>query len=210
MDELIFNVLALSCNLYGLFTIQEEGPDMGYGGQFQFLTILGLTTSTLAMTFKLARYISPSLFQGPYMILSNLATPVEGLISVLYWSIVLYDRDLLVPKDIAFQLPLSLDLALHLWPTLFLYFDLFVYKPGFKRSLSDIACLMSFAVGYFFWTRHCFTKNNFYPYPFLAFFTDPQRLVFFCICGALASVMYLGGAYAHSLYHMNNTKSKKL
>ncbi|KAI8097219.1 FAR-17a/AIG1-like protein [Halteromyces radiatus] len=208
LNEILFNIIALSANLYGLITIHQIAPDMQYGGQYQFLTILGLTASTLAMTFKLLRYLSSSLFHGPYIYLSNLATPVEGLISFLYWSMALYDRELLVPKDTPFVLPFSLDLALHLWPTIFLYIDMFVFKPGFKASTLDVCSLFSFSVAYYFWVEHCFQKNKFYVYPFLALFSDLHRFIYFMVCGGLCSIMYHLGAYAHNIYHGQIKKSK--
>ncbi|KAG0182073.1 hypothetical protein DFQ28_007996 [Apophysomyces sp. BC1034] len=142
---------------------------------------------------------------------ANIAVPVEALVSVLYWPMVLTAREMLVPKDSPFDLPLSLDLALHLWPTLFIWFDFLVYNTTFKRSSTHVTALYIFAMLYYVWTAYCFHRNGFWPYPFLGEFSHAGRAVLYMACGTLAVIMYNGGALIHSKIHkVKKTAGKKI
>jgi hypothetical protein len=53
--------------------------------------------------------------------LSIIAVPVEGLVSVLYWSMQFINPALLTPPDAMFKIPLDLDISIHALPALFLW-----------------------------------------------------------------------------------------
>lgn len=65
-----------------------EFRSMGYGWHFQFLTIIGLTLATTTFAFALLADLtkSPRLFLIKNM-LSVCSTPLEALISILYWGL---------------------------------------------------------------------------------------------------------------------------
>lgn len=109
---------------------------------------------------------------------------------MLYWPIVLYNRDLLIPKDFEFDLPLNLDLSLHLIPTVVCWVDFLGFNKGFKRSPSHILAIYAFAMGYYVWVNYCFEQNGYWPYPLLGEFTDMQRGAFFLVCAWFCSSIY--------------------
>jgi hypothetical protein len=94
-----------------------------YGRQWSFLTVLALAVSTLTFATALAKDLFPS-----YRILDRIKTslsivivPVEGLVSVLYWTMQFIDPSLLTPPGQIFVIPLFLDLSIHAAPALFLW-----------------------------------------------------------------------------------------
>lgn len=54
-------------------------------------------------------------------VLSIVAVPIEGLVSVLYWGMKLVDPSLLVPPDSRFIISTALDISIHALPALFLW-----------------------------------------------------------------------------------------
>lgn len=91
-------------------------------------------------------------------------TPLEVLISVLYWSIRTYDKSLVIP-DWA-QLPLPADISFHAIPSIVLTLDLLLLSPPWTISAPQAMGLSTaLAFSYWFWVEQCFKHNGFYPYP---------------------------------------------
>lgn len=46
---------------------------------------------------------------------------MEGLVSILYWTMQAIDPSLLTPENAIFKIPLFLDLSIHAFPAIFLW-----------------------------------------------------------------------------------------
>jgi len=168
-----------------------------YGWHFQYLTILGLTLSTLTFACGSLSDISSSrtLFRLKNTF-SVLAAPLEILITLLYFSLRLVDKSLVIP-DWA-QLPLVPDLSFHLFPTLFLAIDFLLLSPPWTISLPESLALSSaFATGYWFWVEQCYRHNGYLPYPIFEMIGTEQRIGLFAFAAALLTgcTMALGWVY---------------
>ena len=131
-----------------------------YGWHWQYLTVLGLAVAFATYTFGLLADItlSPAFFIIKNT-LSLCSTPLEVLVSVLYWSISLVDRGLVVPPG-ANIAPYA-DLGFHLMPALFLTVDLLLLSPPWTIKLSPAIGLSSvIAVGYWAWSEQCYRHNG--------------------------------------------------
>lgn len=150
-----------------------------YGWHFQYLTIIGLTLSTLTFLFGLTSdtLLSPTLFKVKNT-LSLLSLPLSLLISLLYWSLRLIDPTLVVPPD--FELPLSADVGFHATPTILLLVDLLFFSPPWTIAVLPALGLSSvIAVGYWIWVEHCYSVNGFYPYPLMELLGFKERVALF-------------------------------
>jgi len=136
-----------------------------YGWHFQYLTIIGLTIGTLAfLCGLLADFTSSAGFFHLKNVLSMCGTPLEVLISVLYWTLRTYDKSLVIP-DWA-QLPLPADISFHAIPSVVLTLDLLLLSPPWTISTGRAMMLSTvLAFSYWFWIEQCFKHNAFYPYP---------------------------------------------
>lgn len=78
---------------------------LGFGGDYQFLTIIGLAvaTATFAVGLLADLTLSPQLF-AIKNVLSVCSAPLEVLVSVLYWGLCAIDRSLVVPPELALPL----------------------------------------------------------------------------------------------------------
>ncbi|ORZ01532.1 FAR-17a/AIG1-like protein [Syncephalastrum racemosum] len=201
--RLVVNIIGLLSNLYGFsFMLNLSSDVLGYGGMFQFLTIIGLTLATIAFAIKIIRFIIPGSLGALYKFVVYVATPMEGLITLLYWPMIFYSKDLLQAEDMPFVLPLSVDMSMHFWPAFLLYVDFFLFDADFERSKTHIGAIYIFTLAYLGWTTLCFSRNGFWVYPFLADFSHMTRAMFFIFCGNVCAVMYEAGAFVHSKIQM--------
>ncbi|KAI9010432.1 FAR-17a/AIG1-like protein [Phycomyces nitens] len=211
--SLVLNSLGLLSNIYGLYAINYLYVNpyaVAFGGHLQYLTIIGLLAATLAFALRLIQFAFPGSLKKTYELVVNIATPLEGLITFLYWSMALVNPRLLSPKDLP-PPPLHLDFALHLVPAILLWTNFFWFNLEFKRSVRHIITIYGFVVFYYVWSWYCKTRNGYWPYPFLNAFSDSNRAVFFFGCGTLCWLMYETGAFFHAkINRVKEVLDKKL
>ncbi|KAJ2962208.1 hypothetical protein NQZ79_g2608 [Umbelopsis isabellina] len=216
--RIALHLLGCASNLWGLSKV-EAVPNPyadGFGGHYQYLTILGLTVATVSFSLCLIRDFVPGFLNRTHTVVGSIAVPVsgkvpnrdrsenplytnlpcsiqlEGLISVLYWGMTLVDPHLLVPKDVP-PIPMLIDFSLHLFPAIFLWIDFLLFNVEFERSKSHVVNIYLFAIAYYVWTWYCFSKNQYYAYPFLAELSDTGRALFYAGCGTMCWIMYEAG-----------------
>ena len=114
---------------------------------------------------------------------------MEGLISVLYWGMIFLDPQLLIPQGVP-PIPMIVDLCLHLFPALFLWIDFLVFNVEFERSTNHVINIYLFSVAYYLWTLYCFSRNEYYAYPFLDKMTTAGRIGFYAASGTTCWIMY--------------------
>lgn len=164
-----------------------------YGGHFQYLTIQGLLLAWLTMLTGLTVAIFPysSALRSLKRHLFIIAMPLAAVISLVYWTLILFLPSLIVQSD-RLRLPLSIDLALHASPALallvdFLIFDIKYEERELKYRVPFAATV--FAVWYGLWVEHCAKNNNGnFPYPFLTENPLEIRIVIYVVA-ALVAIM---------------------
>lgn len=160
--SLILHVLGVASFSYNFhfLTTWDTPFAKAYGWHFQFLTIIGLTSSLVAFAFGILADLTsiPVLFQAKNAV-AVLATPLEVVISILYWGIRFIDTSLLIPDD--FRLDLLPDVGFHLAPAVFLTLDLILFSPPWTISAYGIMTLSTvLAFAYWYWVELCFSHNG--------------------------------------------------
>ncbi|EFQ26225.1 integral membrane protein [Colletotrichum graminicola] len=158
---------------------------MGFGGNYQHLTNIGLALSFVTFVTALLADItlSPSLFSVKNA-LSTTAAPLEVLISILYWGIRSIDKRLLIPEG--YELHWLPDVGFHLVPAVVLTLDLVLFSPPWTiRAYSAMSISMAFAFLYWGWVEFCYSKNGWYPYPIFDLLNTVQRVGLFTFSAAL-------------------------
>ncbi|KIH90349.1 integral membrane protein [Sporothrix brasiliensis 5110] len=198
--------LAGICSFLASFAYLRMFPQLpadSFGGDFQFLTILGLTLSlaTFAVGYAADLSLSRQLFDAKNF-LAVCVAPLEVLISVLYWTLCTIDRDLVYPPDVDVALPLLPDVGFHLAPALFLTADLLLFSPPWTIRLQE-ALILSLCIAFFYWAwiEYCFSFNGYYPYPIFQMLTTQQRVFLF----AFSAILMTGSTVLlKRLYHILN------
>jgi hypothetical protein len=150
---------ALGKTFYFLLSWDTPLAD-SHGWYFQFLTIIGLSMSLSVFLLASVADItgSTALFELKNLI-SIVATPLEVLISALYWGICAIDASLIVQPG--FELSTSVDIGFHLAPAVLLTLDLILFSPPWTISaygMMSLATVVAFS--YWYWVEVCFSKNG--------------------------------------------------
>lgn len=150
-----------------------------YGGNYQFLTIIGLALSLI--TFCVGLLSDITLSHRLFRLKNSLAVvsaPLEILITALYWGLCAIDKSLVFPPE--FQLDILPDIGFHAAPGIFLALDLLLFSPPWTIERNNALVLsLGFAFGYWFWVEHCFGRNGWYPYPIFDILAPWQRAALF-------------------------------
>jgi len=168
-----------------------------YGGQFQFLTIIGLAASLLTFTIGLLADLTGS--SRLFAIKNRLSVgsaPLEVLVSILYWGLTAIDKTLVVPPDL--ELPFLPDFGFHAMPAIMMSLDLLLLSPPWTiRAYHAMALSMVTAFLYWGWVEYCFSKNGWYPYPIFDLLSTWERVMLFTISACLmtGSTMALKWVY---------------
>ncbi|KAK3996464.1 hypothetical protein QBC44DRAFT_339458 [Cladorrhinum sp. PSN332] len=187
----IVGLLSYSCSFWYLQRFPSPIHD-GFGGAFQFLTIIGLGLATLTSAFALLAdlTLSPQLF-AVKNVLAATAAPLEVLISILYWGLCAIDKSLVVPPEL--QLPFLPDFGFHAMPAIMLTLDLLLLSPPWTikgYGAMTISTILAFA--YWGWVEYCYSRNGWYPYPIFELLSTGQRVVLFTASGLLMTASTLG------------------
>lgn len=131
-----------------------------YGWHWQYLTIIGLLLATLTFSLGLLADItlSPRLFAIKNT-LSLCSAPLEVVVSILYWSIVAIDRELLIPKEILVNR--WVNIGFHAMPSILLSWDLLALSPPWTiNNLPAMSLSFLLAISYWGWVEHCYSRNG--------------------------------------------------
>ncbi|KAF1929809.1 uncharacterized protein M421DRAFT_419585 [Didymella exigua CBS 183.55] len=218
-------------SFYSSFKFLHDNPNQfnfSYGWHLQFLTIIGITISTICFTFGLLADITSSSSTAPasatsaaafspqtvsdYFFaaknyLSLVAAPIEIVISILYWGLRLVDTGLVIPPDLPLP-PLSTDLCFHLVPAVVLTVDAILLSPPWPSSPMNpqapfltLGASTGIAFAYWWWIEICYSHNGYYPYPIFELLTTYQRIGLFAVSGA---TMWVAGGTLRALYAYAN------
>ena len=160
--SLVLHVVATISFLYNFhfLTIWDTPFNVAYGWHFQFLTILGLAAALLCSVLGIVADLTLSSvpFQAKNFV-SVVATPLEVVVSILYWSLHLIDPTLLFDGE--FQMPLHVDVGFHLYPAVFLALDLVLLSPPWTIPAYGVMLLSTgIAFSYWYWVELCFSYNG--------------------------------------------------
>lgn len=220
-------------NFYLCFKFLSDNPNIfnsSFGWHLQFLTIIGISISTLTFIVALfADLTSTALEKSPELpsdppaaalsshlfrlknYLSLVAAPIEITISVLYWSLKAIDGKLLVSPDIPLP-PVLYDVAFHLVPAVVLTIDSLLLSPPWPTTpMNESAPMITLAIStmtafsYWTWIEVCYSQNGFYPYPIFALLTTNQRIGLFVVSGVIMWVV--GGVLRIAYAKVNGYES---
>lgn len=183
--------------------------NQSYGWHFQYLTIIGLTVSTVSFICGSLADVTES--QTLFKIknsLSVVAAPMEVLISLLYWGLRLVDKGLVVPEGLDmpvlagalshYRLTLMLieehiDLGFHAVPSVLMTMDYVLFSPPWRITLrGSLVLTTSIALAYWYWIEVCYKHNGWYPYPLFGQLNTIQRIFLFLASAILMTLSSLG------------------
>lgn len=199
----LLGVATLGKSFHSLF-IWDTPFAQAYGWYLQFLTIIGLALSLSVFVLAAIADVSGgmTLFRLKNLI-SIAVTPLEVLISALYWGICVIDTSLIVPPG--YEIDIWADAGFHLAPAAFLTLDFILFSPPWTVSAYGMMSLSAvFAFAYWCWVEVCFSKNGWYPYPIFGLLNTTQRALLFALSACLVTLLSGLLKWTHGLVNGND------
>ncbi|KAM0674271.1 hypothetical protein GVAV_002347 [Gurleya vavrai] len=165
--------------------------------KFQYLTIIGLYITLLTLFLCLIHQSLVRFFNKSISFLSNITNflqsvilPIEILITLVFWSLFIYNPKLIVCEIVYEKCGLNFlnNLCMHFVPFLLLSIEFFSAK--LKRSNFHVLFLLVFGFLYYLFVKDIATREKKWPYPFLDKVDDMQRIVIFTTITFLCVVLY--------------------
>ncbi|KAF8518421.1 FAR-17a/AIG1-like protein [Hysterangium stoloniferum] len=164
----------------------DERIKVGRGGHWQFLTIQCLAIAGLTMVLGALADLFPSVsgIRKHQRKLLMVSLPLAVIVSMIYWSLILFAPSLILPPAPDFdsvlssssaasplaRVPLPLDIALHASPLITLLLEFILYQePYSSYDVSYTAPVLIIVAGIWYgsFVEYCASYNKSFPYPFL-------------------------------------------
>ncbi|XP_074141147.1 androgen-dependent TFPI-regulating protein [Sminthopsis crassicaudata] len=194
------------------FSFQEGEKQLSqmfpYGGQWKYLTVLNLLLQ--AIFFGIAclddmlkemrrnkdfKWVTAS----RDLLFTTLAFPISTFVFVTFWTLYVYDRELVYPEFLDRIFPKWFNHAMH---TAVLPFSLIEailnpYRyPSKKKGLTLLSCA---AIAYICWILRIYYVTKKWVYPMFTKLGPVFLVAFFFACHALLALIYLLGEYLNHL-----------
>ncbi|KAH7923523.1 hypothetical protein BV22DRAFT_578216 [Leucogyrophana mollusca] len=186
---LALHATAASIMAYGFLSLKslpiDEWISSQKGGHYQYLTIQGLATAWLTMVVSVACDILPpiSALRRVKRALLMIALPLTVVISIVYWSLLLFFPNLILQKEILenepssapavpnlVRIPLEVDLSLHAVPFMSMVADFMLFEQKYTKKQARYGApllVLLYGIWYASCVEYCATFNGMFPYPFL-------------------------------------------
>lgn len=177
--QILWHIIGLAIFQYAFYSLDAVANISGldiesmFGGHYQFLTMVGLWITRLSVILALLHDLMPGMepLGRAKTFAMIVALPMESIISMLYWTILTINPDLLVPpRKVAspdnpaqfifetVRLPLSIDLSMHAAPAIILLVVSMEWGRGrlardiHRRSVADCILRYSACQDYLFFS----------------------------------------------------------
>ncbi|XP_076873423.1 androgen-induced gene 1 protein isoform X2 [Brachyhypopomus gauderio] len=127
-----------------------------------------------------------------------LAFPVGVFVVTMFWSLYVYDRDLVYPRLLDSFIPQWLNHGMHTTVLPFIIIEMRTTHHQYPTRLCGLLAVCSFAVGYILWMCWVHSVTGFWVYPLLEHAGPCSRLFFFSGLTGLVSLYYVLGEVLNS------------
>ncbi|XP_037101098.1 androgen-dependent TFPI-regulating protein isoform X2 [Syngnathus acus] len=185
-----------------------------YGGSWKFLTFIDLVIQAVFFALCVLIDVSSLLTKAGEnreqerqlrkliglrdWIMAVLAFPVGAFVVFTFWSLYLYDRELVYPKLLDNFIPQWLNHGMHTTVLPFIIIEMRTTHHRYPSRSCGLVAVCCFGVGYILWTCWVQQMTGMWVYPVLERITPLARLVFFTVLTAVICIFYLLGEILNS------------
>uniref|UniRef100_A0AAV2KD44 Androgen-induced 1 n=1 Tax=Knipowitschia caucasica TaxID=637954 RepID=A0AAV2KD44_KNICA len=185
-----------------------------YGGSWKFLTFIDLVIQAVFFALCVLIDISSLLTRAGESreqerqlrklislrdwIMAVLAFPVGVFVVFTFWSLYLYDRELVYPKLLDNFIPQWLNHGMHTTVLPFIIIEMRTTHHKYPSRPWGLAAVFTFGVGYILWTCWVHNVTGVWVYPVLEKIGPMARLAFFSGLCSLIGVFYVFGEILNS------------
>ncbi|XP_010571519.1 androgen-dependent TFPI-regulating protein isoform X1 [Haliaeetus albicilla] len=176
----------------------EERPSevFLYGGQWKYLTVLNLVlqavfygVSFLADVLRLIKKLrcAKCIISSRDLLFSVLAFPVSTFVSISFWTLYTYNRELVYPKSLDGIIPLWLNHAMHTAVLPLAVLEILATPHRYPAKKKGLILLGFVTFLYISWVLWIYSVTGEWVYPLFALFSPAGLAAFFA--GSLAIVV---------------------
>lgn len=197
---IILSTVFLVSSTLALHTIDniKLPPALENAGHYQFLTNLSLAITVFYFSINLLYHtLKLESLSTLKKYFSAICFALDGIVSLVYWSLRATVPDLIIPEDQREFLTLTLDLQIHLFPIVAVALDYMLFMKKWDISYSTGYLIVAvFAIGYWFLLEYLIDEDAAYPYPFLDV-EKSLRIVIFLVVSFVAFGSFCIGKLVH-------------
>ncbi|NXH88285.1 ADTRP protein, partial [Edolisoma coerulescens] len=184
---------------YSIAHIKPEDPPAEvflYGGQWKYLTVLNLIlqaffygVSLLADVLRLIKKLrcAKCVISSRDLLFSVLAFPMSTFVSISFWTLYTYNRELVYPKSLDGVIPLWLNHAMHTAVLPIAVLEILALPHRYPAKKKGLILLGLFAFLYISWIMWIYSVTGEWVYPLFAWFSPSGLAAFFA--GSLATIV---------------------
>ncbi|XP_053250366.1 androgen-induced gene 1 protein-like isoform X1 [Podarcis raffonei] len=208
-------LLHFLCFLWAVFAVSQNAgfprsvrkePDVTYGGSWKHLTFLNqvvlqtilyllcVISDTVALCMpSLEKRVSSLVVPLRDFIFSSYVFPIGLFVPVAFWSLYVYDRELVYPLQLDDVNPIWLNHTMHTTILPLLFIELFICDHKYPRRCRGILGLCAFAVVYLSWIMWVNHASGIWAYPVLGVLSPLGRAIFISISFLIMVIFYFVG-----------------
>ncbi|NWW92679.1 ADTRP protein, partial [Rhynochetos jubatus] len=186
----------VACSITHVRTEEHPSEVFLYGGQWKYLTVLNLVlqavfygVSFLADVLRLIKKLrcAKCVISSRDLLFSVLAFPVSTFVSISFWTLYTYNRELVYPKSLDGVIPLWLNHAMHTAVLPFAVLEILATPHRYPAKKKGLVLLGFVAFLYISWVLWIYSVTGEWVYPLFALFSPAGLTAFFA--GSLAIIV---------------------
>ncbi|XP_009317425.1 PREDICTED: androgen-induced gene 1 protein [Pygoscelis adeliae] len=126
-------------------------------------------------------------------VMAVLAFPVGVFVVTMFWSIYIYDRELVYPKLLDNFIPAWLNHGMHTTVLPFVLIEMRTTHHQYPSRSCGLAAVCTFAVGYILWVCWIHHVTGVWVYPLLEHLSPGVKIIFFAAVTIIINIFYLVG-----------------
>ncbi|KAM9798292.1 androgen-induced gene 1 protein [Neosynchiropus ocellatus] len=179
-----------------------------YGGSWKFLTFIDLVIQVVFFGLCVLIDVSSLLTKGDNReqerqlqklvslrdwMLAVLAFPCGAFVVSMFWSLYLYDRELVYPRLLDNFIPQWLNHGMHTTVLPFIIIEMRTTRHRYPSRAAGLLAVCCFGLAYVGWTCWVQQVTGVWVYPVLERITPLARVVFFSAMTAVICLLYVLG-----------------
>ncbi|KAF4092274.1 hypothetical protein AMELA_G00019020 [Ameiurus melas] len=207
---ILLSYLSIICNYKAI----DMPAHQTYGGSWKFLTFIDLVIQAVFFGVCVLTDLSSLLMKGTANVeqerqlrkliglrdwmMAVLAFPVGVFVVTMFWSLYLYDRNLVYPRLLDNFIPQWLNHGMHTTVLPFIIIEMRTTRHLYPSRVCGLLAVCCFCVGYVLWMCWVYNATGVWVYPLLEHIDTVARVVFFICLTALTGLYYIMGEILNS------------
>ncbi|XP_048345408.1 androgen-induced gene 1 protein isoform X4 [Sphaerodactylus townsendi] len=133
-----------------------------------------------------------TLGSSPSLVIRDLRIRTKFVVT-MFWSIYIYDRELVYPKLLDNFIPPWLNHGMHTTVLPFILIEMRTTHHEYPSRTSGLIAVCTFSVAYILWVCWIYHVTGVWVYPLLEYLGSGTKIIFFAIVTAIITIFYLLG-----------------